>query len=67
MADNQYDVKNVDTTRLTAEELEKLYGMYFIPKDAKAQTLMFEQVSLFDYSLASYATDSVSPIKVSYA
>lgn len=67
MEDIQHDTKKIDAIRLTSEELERLYNMYFTPSDVKTQPLFFEQVSLFDYSLESYTTDSVSPSKISYA
>lgn len=57
---------------VSANELEKLYAVYFTPPiDVHVQNYLFnqvfEEVSLFDYSLSSYSTDSVTPCKVAYA
>lgn len=62
-------LENAPSKSQTAEELAKLYEVYFTPTNdsEQAPSIMFEQVSLFDYSLASYTTDSVCLNKVSYA
>lgn len=53
--------------RMTAEELERLYSMYFTSTESQQIPTIFEQVSLFDYTLASYTSNSSSPHKGSYA
>ena len=47
--------------RMTAEELERLYSMYFTPTEPQQIPTIFEQVSLFDYTLTSYTSNSSSP------
>lgn len=66
MKDIQYGKDDVNTVHTPADELENLYNMYFTPVNLNTQPVMFEQVTLFDYTLVSYASDSVSPSKVSY-
>ena len=71
MSDNIEAIKVVIDSQ-GAKELEKLYELYFTPPlETNTQLVMFEQtfeeVSLFDYSMSTYATDSVTPCKVSYA
>ena len=66
MKDIQY-VMGEKVGRMSAEELEQLYNMYFTPTELQQMPAIFEQVSLFDYTLASYTSNSSLPHKVSYA
>lgn len=66
MKDIQYAMGGT-VGRTTAEELEQLYSLYFTPTESQQIPAIFEQVSLFDYTLESYTSNSSSPHKVSYA
>ena len=66
MKDIQY-VLSDKVKPMTAEELEQLYSLYFTPTESQQTPSIFEQTSLFDYTLASYTSNSSSPHKASYA
>lgn len=52
----------VDKEKRASKELEDLYLQYFTPPAKESPepgvTMLFEQVSVFDYSYRSYTSDS---------
>ena len=45
------------------EELEQLYHQYFSPQEHANYGGEFEKVSMFDYSIPSFSTDSTAKVK----